>query len=477
MTAPSASGTQLILGLVTGIVVLVYLILRTKIQAFTSLIFASAVTGLVAGLPALDVASSITTGFGNTLASIGIVIGLGVMIGRVLEISGAAERMARTFLSLFGKGREEAALAATGYVVSIPIFVDSGFVILSPLAKALSRRTGKSGITLGIALAVGLVSTHHAVPPTPGPLAVAGLFNVDIGLMILWGLVFALPVVIAGVIYARWWGRRLYIVPDEDGNWRRVSPGAAAAGGPRPSETARGAGKTKGAPVEAANEPERPMPSTFMAFAPLILPIILILMNTVITAQKLQTTSWGQYLVFIGNPVIAVAIGLVVAIYGLLPRMPQKDVIKELEKAMASAGIIILVTGAGGALGQVMRNTGVGNYVAQRIAATAIPPVLLPFFVATLVRLVQGSGTVAMMTSASITAPILANLEVTPVLAAQAAAMGALVFSYFNDSLFWVVNRLLDVEDAREQIMTWSVPTTIGWLVSLVMLLIVDAIF
>lgn len=459
----TASGTQLVLGLVVGIAVLVVLILKSKIHAFTALIFSAAVTGLIAGLPPVQVGSAITSGFGNTLGSIGIVIGLGVMMGRVLEISGAAERMAQTFLRLFGRGREDWSLAVTGYVVSIPIFCDSGYVILSPLAKALSRSTGKSGTTLGIALAIGLVATHHAVPPTPGPLAVAGLFNVDIGMMVLWGLIFAIPVVIAGVIYARWWGKRLYITPDENGNWQRGTYGAASG--------------VSAAPTPQVNEAERPLPSAFMAFAPLVLPIVLILLNTVLTALKLNETAWGQYLVFLGNPAIAVGLGLVIAVYGLLPKVKQQEVVKELEKGMASAGIIILVTGAGGALGQVMRTTGVGDFVAKQIAATSIPPILLPFFVATLVRLVQGSGTVAMMTSASITAPILANLSVNPVFAAQAAALGAMVFSYFNDSYFWVVNRMLGIEDVKQQIMTWSVPTTIGWLVSLVVLLIVSSIF
>ena len=454
-------GSQLILGLVIGIAVLVVLILKTKIHAFTSLIFAAVVTGLIAGLTPTKVASSITSGFGSTLGSIGIVIGFGVMMGRILEVSGAAERMALTFLRLFGRGREEWAMAATGYVTSIPIFCDSGYVILSPLAKALSRRTGKSGAALGVALAIGLVATHHAVPPTPGPLAVAGLFHIDLGLMILAGLIFAVPVVIAGVIYAKWWGKRNYILPDANGEYHEVAPAEAAAA------TAGG---------NDADVFKRDLPSAFMAFTPLILPIILILLNTILTAVfGSKPPLWAQYLILFGNPVVAVGIGLVVAIYGLMAKAPQGDVLKQLEKGMSSAGIIILVTGAGGALGQVMRDTGVGNYVAQQIAATAIPPILLPFIVATLVRLVQGSGTVAMMTSASITAPILASMPVNPVLAAQAAALGAMVFSYFNDSYFWVVNRMLGIEDVKKQIMTWSVPTTIGWAVSLVMLLIASA--
>jgi GntP family gluconate:H+ symporter len=406
-----------------------------------------------------NVAKSITTGFGSTLSSIGIVIGFGVMMGRVLEVSGAAERMAYTFLKIFGKGREELAMALTGYVVSIPIFCDSGFVILSPIAKALSRTTKKSVLSIGVALAVGLVATHHLVPPTPGPLGVAGIFQVDVGLMILWGLLLAIPVTIVGVLYAKWLGNRIYQIPTAD-----------SLGWTRDKKEAESIQKT-----QLENNEEKKLPSVVSSFAPIVVPIILILLNTVLTAMKVSSTL-VDYILFFGNPVIAVGIGLIIAIYTLVPGMDRKQVTKLMEEGVSSAGIIILITGAGGALGQVLRDSGAGDYVAKLIAGTGLPAILLPFLVATLVRLVQGSGTVAMITSASITAPILATMHVNPILAAQAACMGAMVFSYFNDSYFWVVNRLLGIEDVREQIMTWSVPTTLGWATGLIVLLIANAI-
>jgi len=462
MTQPiPVSGSQMIIGLIIGIALLVFLILRTKIHPFIALIIAASLTGIIGGMNPPDVVKSITNGFGSTLSSIGIVIGFGVMMGRILEVSGAAERMASTFLKLFGKNREEWAMALTGYVVSIPIFCDSGFVILSPIAKALSKTTKKSVVTIGVALAVGLVATHHAVPPTPGPLGVAGIFHVDIGIMILWGLIFALPVTIVGIIYAQWLGKRIYQIPTSDGTgWTRDTKEI--------NETI--------ATDEAVAIEGRSMPSALASFAPIVVPIILILLNTVLSALNLKSVL-VSYLIFLGNPVIAVGIGLIIAIYTLVPNLTNKEVIKLMEEGVSSAGIIILVTGAGGSLGQVLRDSGAGNYIAQLIASSRIPAILLPFIVATLVRLVQGSGTVAMITSASITAPILANMNVSPVFAAQAATLGAMVFSYFNDSFFWVVNRLLGIEDVKEQIMTWSIPTTLGWLTSLVMLLLANAIF
>ncbi len=458
MPQTAVSGSQMILGLVIAVALLIFLVLRTKVHAFLALIIAASVAGIVGGMTPPKVASSITTGFGNTLGSIGIVIGFGVMMGRILEVSGAAERMAYTFLKYLGKNREEWALALTGYVVSIPIFVDSGFVILTPLVKALSRKTKKSAITLGVSLAIGLAATHHLVPPTPGPLGTAGIFKADVGAMILWGMLFALPVLVVGIIYAKWLGKRIYQIPNEDGtSWERPDPSTTGA-----------------ADIEVGANDN--LPSASLSFAPIIVPVILILLNTVLSAMK-ATGIVASSLIFLGNPVIATGIGLLVAIYGLAGSKDRKTVLKYVEEGVESAGIILLVTGAGGSLGQVLRDSGAGDYLAKLIAGTALPPILLPFAVATLVRLVQGSGTVAMITAASITAPILASFNVNPVFAAQSASMGAFVFSYFNDSLFWVVNRLLGIDDVKEQLMTWSIPTTLAWATSLVTLVVVNAIF
>jgi GntP family gluconate:H+ symporter len=457
----------MLVGLGIGMVVLVFLILETKIHAFLALIVAASLTGIIGGMAAPAVVKSITTGFGDTLGSIGIVIGFGVMLGQILEVTGAAKRMALSFLRLAGKGKEDVAMAATGYVVSIPIFCDSGFVILSPIARALSRASGKSVVTIGVALAFGLVATHHAVPPTPGPLGAAGIFKADVGLMILWGLALAAPLVIINVLYARRIGKRIYQIPDPGGDgWIRVQDEAEA-------RRVLGLDGSRARAAGPADFDESGLPSTFRAFAPIVLPLGLIFANTLLAALKLSGT-WVDVLLFLGSPIIAVGIGLVLAIYLIGGKMSRKDMIKVMEDGIRSAGIILLVTGAGGALGQVLRDSKTGDYVANLIARTPLPPVLLPFFVATFVRLVQGSGTVAMITSASITAPILATTHVNPVIAAQAAALGAMAFSYFNDSYFWVVNRLLGIDEVRDQIRVWSVPTTIGWAISGVLLTVLS---
>jgi gluconate:H+ symporter, GntP family len=457
--AAAVSGTQMLIGLVIGVALLVILVLRTKIHAFPAMILAASVTGLIGGMSPDAVSKSIVNGFGSTLGSIGLVIGFGVMMGRILEVSGAAERMAYTFLRWFGEKRPELAMALTGYMVSIPIFVDSGFVILTPLAKALSRRSGKSVLTLGVSLAIGLAATHHLVPPTPGPLGAAGIFGADVGKMILWGMVFAIPVIAVGIIYAKWLGRKIYQIPTEDGqDWERKEW--------RPELEKE----------EMSLEGGENLPNAFLSFAPILAPVVLILFNTVLTAMKVKGT-FASVLIFLGQAPIAVLIGLLLAIYGLGAKTDRKTILKQMEEGVQAAGIIMLVTGAGGALGQVLRDSGAGNYLAQVVANSPVPAILLPFVVATLVRLVQGSGTVAMLTASSITAPILAKLGVNPVFAAQSAAMGAFCFSYFNDSLFWVVNRLQGIEDVKEQILTWSVPTTLAWATSGITLVIVNAFF
>ncbi|PZX51144.1 GntP family permease [Cereibacter changlensis] len=456
---------QLIAGLAFAIFLLIFLVVKTKVHAIIALVIAASVSGLIGGMMPAEVITSITTGFGRTLSTIGLVIGFGVMMGRILEVSGAAEQMAYSLIRWVGKKREDWAMVLTGYIVSIPIFCDSAFVILSPLVKALARSSGKSVLTLGIALAGGLMLTHHAVPPTPGPLGVAGIFDVDLGLMILWGVVFTIPGMAVIVFYARYMGPRLEKMILDD-------TGEDLAAAYRQFDSAAGAR-------------QKVLPSLGLSVLPLVLPIALIFLNTIATTvvkasddPELANTLIVQAMSFFGNPVIAVAMGLLVAIYTLLPGRPREEVLGYMEQGVESAGIILLVTGAGGALGSVLRDSGAGDVIGQSVAGLAIPAVLIPFVISSLVRLIQGSGTVAMITGASISAPILMGMpDVNMVFAAQAAAIGSMVFGYFNDSYFWVINRMLGVKNAKHQMLLWSVPTTLAWGSSLAMLLICNALF
>ena len=453
------SGERMLIGLAIGIAVLIFLVLKTKIQAFLALIISTVVVGVIGGMPLTNITievdgvektfgivNSITSGFGGTLGSIGIIIGFGVMMGQIFEVTGAAKRMAHTFLKLFGKKREEEALALTGFLVSIPIFCDSGFVVLAPIAKAISKATKKSVIGLGTALAAGLVITHSLVPPTPGPLGVCGIFGVDVGKFILLTLVLALPMAIACIAYSRLYlSKKYYRIPNEEGEIVEM-----------PYQEPN---------YEAAFSMDMTgVPGALESFMPLIIPIILILINTVATAMG-KTEGFMNVLVFLGQPIVAVGLGLIVAILTLGRSLDRHEALTEMEKGMASAGIIMLVTGGGGALGQIIKDSGLGTFMAEGLAKTAIPIIILPLLIATAMRFIQGSGTVAMTTAASITAPIIAASGVSPILGAVACCVGSLFFGYFNDSYFWVVNRTLGVSEAKDQLRIWSVTSTVAWAV------------
>ncbi|MEX9788545.1 GntP family permease [Providencia rettgeri] len=452
-----------VIGLAVAIFVLIFLVLRTRVHALLAMLIAAAIAGISGGLTAAETVTVITKGFGSTLGSIGIVIGLGVMMGRVLEVSGAAEQIAYSFIKWLGKKREEWALAITGYIVSIPIFVDSAFVILYPLAKALAKNGKRSILTLGVALAGGLVVTHHTVPPTPGPLGVAGIFGVDVGAMILAGMSLAIPCVIGIVLYAKWLGTKYpEFMPDETGSEDLKEVHA------RYME-------------EKAN---KPLPSLFLSLLPIITPILLIFINAINglilkteSFQGMESNWYFQTFEFLGAPIIALSISVLISVYTLMPKATKEEVIDRMEEGLQAAGIILLVTGAGGALGAVLRDSGTGNILAEHVANLPITPVLIPFFIATLVRLIQGSGTVAMITAASISAPIISQIpDINLLVAAQAATMGSLFFGYFNDSLYWVVNRMMGIKDVKQQIIVWSIPTTIAWAIGLVGVLVLDVI-
>lgn len=459
------SGQRMLIGLAIGIVVLIFLVLKTKVQAFLALIICTVIVGVVGGMPlstitlengkAFGIVNSITTGFGGTLGSIGIIIGFGVMMGQIFEVTGAAKRMAHTFLKLFGKKREEEALALTGFLVSIPIFCDSGFVVLAPIAKAISRATKKSVIGLGVALAAGLVITHSLVPPTPGPLGVCGIFGVDVGKFILLTIVLALPMTIACIAYTRLYlSKKYYQIPNDEGD-------IVAMPYQEPDYD------------NAFTMDMTGLPGTLESFMPLIVPIVLILINTVATAVGM-TGGAMQILIFLGQPIIAVGLGLLVAIFTLGRNLDRHLALTEMEKGMMSAGIIMLVTGGGGALGQIIKDSGLGTYMAEGLAQTAIPIIVLPLLISTAMRFIQGSGTVAMTTAASISAPIVVAAGASPLLGAVACCVGSLFFGYFNDSYFWVVNRTLGVKEAKDQLTIWSITSTIAWAVGVVEVFILN---
>ena len=280
---------RMALGLVIGLIALVLLITMTRIHVFIAVIICAIFIGLFGGMSQNDVLDAITGGFGKSLSSIGIIIGFGVMLGKLLEISGATKVMADTFIRLFGKNHEEEALAISGFVTSLSIFCTSGFIILSPLMKALSKKTKKSVVALGIALAGGLVASHSLVPPAAGPIGVAGILNANIGEFMLYGTIISIPIIIVSLIYGKYLGKKIYQIPDGDG-WTR---------------------ERMEVEVEEEQKEEESL-SALLCFAPILLPIVLIILKTALSSFGVE----NSVISLLGQPIVALALGLLVAIYG-----------------------------------------------------------------------------------------------------------------------------------------------------------------
>lgn len=447
-----SSDIQMLLALIVGLVILVLLITKTKVHVFLALILVAIGMGLVGGMSVTDVMNSVTTGFGKTLSSIGIIIGFGVMLGKLLEIFGATNVMASTFLSWFGKKHEAEAMAVSGFITSLSIFCTSGYIILSPLNKALSKQSGRSIVTLAIALATGLVASHSLVPPAAGPIGVAGILGVDIGTLMLYGTILSVPVIIVGVLYGSWLGKRLYQVPAQDGTWTREHQALDA----------------EAHEVATSVSDDAPTPSALMSFAPILCAIFLILIKTILAYVGIT----NPVLDLLGQPIFALGLGLLIAIYGLTRQFSRKETLDAMEEGLKPSGKLMLLVGGGGALGGIIQNSGLGTFIATAIAQTPIPALLLPFLIALLLRVAQGSGSVAMTTAASVVAPMVGILGINPALAALAACVGAIPLSHFNDSYFWIINETIGIDNPKEQMRIWTVTTTLCGLAALVVLLI-----
>lgn len=464
-----------VIALLVGIALLIFLVVKTKIQAFPALILSAIIIGLLSGLPTDKTITAVTKGFGNTLASIGIVIGLGCIMGKFMEKSGAVKRMALTILKAVGIKRADIVLGITGLLVSIPVFCDSGFVILSSLAKEFSRLTRKSMILMGGLLGMGLYITHFLVPPTPGPLAVCGAFKIDIGVFILFGLLLAIPLFIVAVFYFRWVAKKNPDIVPEIGeeDFDQLTPEQRAV--LQKIEAKQQSGQ------ELSNEDfnellkDEAMPGTFISFATLLVPILLILANTIFSMMKI-TGPVKSFFSLVGSPVCALFISVLMGVYLLCKNLSKNEALKLMESALADGGLIVFVTGAGGALGGVISATGVGTLMAKSIVAAGLPAILVPLLVGTLLRFPQGSGTAAMVTGASILAPMLPTLGINPVIAGLALCSTSMCPSYMNDSYFWVVTRFSGF-DEKTSLKTWTPATVLIPLVSSVILILVNTIF
>ncbi len=429
---------QLLAAVLFGIGLLLFLILKLKIQAFLALLIVCIAVGMMAGMPATEILETIKDGMGGTLGFVATVVGLGALFGGILEQSGGAQRLASFMLKKTGEKKASWAMMVTGFAVAIPVFFDVAFIILVPVTYALSKRTGKSLLLYAIPLLAGLAITHAFIPPTPGPIAVADILGADLGWVIVFGFLAGLPAaIIAGPVFAKFLSKRMHIKPMVF--------------------------------EEKEDYDERMAPSPTLIISIIIIPILLIVLNTLFASplvEGYQIPGGVLYVIELaGHPFSALIIANLIAWYFLgVRRGMQKDyLLKVATKSFQAAGIIILLTGAGGAFKEILINTGAGEMIAEGLNETIFNPLIFGFIVAALVRILQGSSTVAMITAAGITAPILTggSYSVSQIsLIVIAIASGATIMSHVNDSGFWLVGQYLGLTE-KQTFQSWTVMTTI----------------
>lgn len=437
------SGSYLLIILITSIIFIVIATARLNVHAFLVLLIASLGVGLASGLGAEQTLKAIRDGFGNTLGYIGIIILLGTIIGIFLEKTGAALSMARFILRIVGEKNIVAAISITGYLVSIPIFCDSGYVILSPLNKTLAEQGKKSMAVMAVALSSAMYCTHCLVPPHPGATAASGILGVELGRVILLGLLIAIPGVIIGHLWAVTFAKR-YHVP----------------------------AKTAVSYTELIDSYGR-LPHPLLSFGPIVIPVLLIALKSfaVLPSHPFGSGITFSVLSLIGDPISALLIGFFLSVL-LVPKW-NKDIWGGwISKGIISAAEILAITAAGGAFGNLLRATGIGDFLGSHLSTLGIG-FLLPFLIAAALKTAQGSSTVAIITTASIVAPLLEGLGLAsgwgPAIAVLSMGAGSMVVSHANDSFFWVVSRFSDLDPS----VTFKAYSSVTFLVGLTSLLFV----
>lgn len=406
-------------------------------------------------MPLKNLIESIKHGMGSTLGFVAVVVGLGAIFGQMLESSGGAHALAHYLLKKFGQKKASWAMMIVGFIIAIPVFFDVGFILMVPIIYALSRDTGKPLLYYSIPLLAGLAVTHSFIPPTPGPVAVADILNASLGWVIIFGFIVGIPTaILAGPIFGKFISTKIPVLINMD----------------------------LASLLEDRPENDRKKPSFVLIVVLIAIPLLLIVIGTLINFlidSNTLTENWlSETVVFIGHPFSALIIATFLAIYFLGIRFgkSKQEVLDLSTKALGPAGIIILITGAGGVLKQVLVDSGIGEIMANSIAGTSFSPIFLAWLLAAIVRVTQGSATVAMITAAGIIAPI---LEVIPVnemqrsLVVLSIAAGATMLSHVNDSGFWLVGKYLGINESHT-LQSWTVMETIIAVSGLILCLLLN---
>lgn len=417
------AGWYLFLVIIVAVVGMILLISKFKWHPFIVLLLAGYFVGILCGISVDDLIGILTSGFGSILGSIGIVIISGTIIGTILEKTGAALTMANTILNVVGKKRAPLTMSLTGYIVSIPVFCDSGFVILSPINRALAAKSGISLAVMATCLSSGLYATHCLVPPTPGPIIMAGTLHADLGLVIIVGLLVSIPVMLVGYLYAL-----------------KISSKFDIPANPEVS-------------LEELVEKYGKLPNALRSFAPILLPIILIALKSI---ADFPSAPFGPGMVksffdFIGNPVTALLFGVALAVT-LIPKSEKKGTaFTWISEGIQSSASILAITGAGGALGAVLKSLPIAEVLSGSLMQMNAG-LLIPFLIAALLKTAMGASTVSMIVTSAMMAPLMGQLgwtsEMAKVLTLLAIGAGSMTVSHANDSYFWVVSQFSDMDTA-----------------------------
>lgn len=437
--------TRLVAAAVIGLIILLVLIIKFKIQAMISILLGALAIGLIAGMPAESIISAVNDGIGNTLKGIALLVGLGSMFGAILEISGGAQTLAVTMVRWFGDEKAAWALGITGLVIAMPVFFDAGLIILIPLAFSLAKRTKRSSLYYAIPLLAGLAVGHAFIPPTPGPVLVATMLGVDLGWVILVGIFCGIfSMIVAGPIWGSICGKKYYIpVPEHVAN--------------------------------QADFDESKLPNFWSIVGIILIPLVLIILDSV-TGVVPALSGLQPLFGFLGEPFVALLIATIAAmlILGIKNGYSMEELEKIMTKSLEPTGMILLVTACGGVLRYVLQYSGLGDVIGNAVASMSLPLVVLAFIVAALVRICVGSATVAMTMAAGIVAAIPGISELSPLYLAcvtAAVAGGATICSHFNDSGFWLVKSLVGM-DEKNTLKTWTIMETLvgttGFIVALI---------
>lgn len=437
--------TRLVIAAIIGLAVLLLLIIKFKIHAMISILIGAIIIGITAGMPFTEIVTAVNDGISNTLKGIALLVGLGSMFGAILEASGGAQTLAVTMVKKFGDEKAAWALGITGLVIAMPVFFDAGLIILIPLAFSLAKRTNRSSLYYAVPLLAGLAVGHAFIPPTPGPVLVATMLNVDLGWVILVGIFCGVcAMIVAGPVWGSICGKKYFVpVPEHVAKQEEID--------------------------------ESKLPSFWTIVLIILIPLVLIILKSLAGVIPAMAPA-EPVLTFLGEPFMALLIATVAAMFILGIRHGYK--LDELEKIMTKSleptGLILLVTACGGVLRYMLQYSGLGDVIGTAVSSANMPIVIVAFVVAALVRICVGSSTVAMTMAAGIIAAMPGIAELSPMYLAcvtAAVAGGATVCSHFNDSGFWLVKSLVGL-DEKTTLKTWTIMETLvggtGFIVALI---------